>query len=110
MFPQFTLYQGANGREFRTYEPTVGILDFLCTDEQGNFIVLETKRNVPDRQAIGQTLGYMGWVREKLAKEGQDVRGILVASEVTDQLRMAAAAVPNLELYVYEISFNVRPA
>jgi hypothetical protein len=110
IFPQFTLYQGSAGREFRTYDPSVGILDFLCTDVQGNFVIVETKRNLPDRQAVGQTLGYMGWVKHKLATSGQEVRGILVASEVSDQLRMAAAAAPALSLYIYEISFDVRPA
>jgi hypothetical protein len=49
----------------------------------------------------------MGWVKTKVAN-GRQVRGILVASGVTDSLRMSIAAVPNLELWTYEISFALR--
>ncbi|MGD0205437.1 MAG: endonuclease NucS domain-containing protein [Dehalococcoidia bacterium] len=110
VFPDLALFQGAGGREFRTQDPSVGIIDFLCTDKKGDFVVIETKRETPDRQAIGQVLGYMGWVRQRLCTKGQSVRGILIANEVSDQLKLAAAVIPDLALYCYEISFNVRPA
>ena len=110
ILPDLELFQGSQGREYRTQDPSVGIIDFLCTDKNGNYVVIETKRAAPDRQAVGQVLGYVGWVRQKLCKQGQSVRGILVANEITDQLRLAAAAVPNLDLYLYEISFDIRPA
>lgn len=110
IFPHLELFEGSEGREYRTQDPSVGIIDFLCTDKNGNYVVIETKRAAPDRQAVGQVLGYVGWVRQKLCKQGQSVRGILVANEITDQLRLAAAAVPNLDLYLYEISFDIRPA
>jgi hypothetical protein len=110
IFPDLALFQGAEGREFRTQDPSVGIIDFLCTDKKGDFVVIETKRETPDRQAIGQVLGYMGWARQRLCTKGQSVRGILIANEVSDQLKLAAAVIPDLALYCYEISFNVRPA
>ncbi len=111
VFPSLKFVDG--GREYGTTDPRVGVLDFLCTDEDGNFVVVETKRNVPDRQAIGQILGYMGWVKAKLCRNNQSVRGILIAGEASDRLRMAVLAVPGLQLFVYEISFRLsldRPA
>lgn len=36
-FPDFELYEGARGKEFVTRDPSVGIIDFLCTDQNGNF-------------------------------------------------------------------------
>ena len=109
VFPSLDLYKGADGREFRTSDPGVGIIDFLCTDAIGDFVVIETKRDMADRRAIGQILGYMGWVSEKLCAEGQAVKGILLAGEPSDGLRLAVTPVPNLELYRYEISFAVGP-
>ncbi len=103
-FPHLDLYEGTRGREFVTADPGVGTIDFLCTDREGDFIVIETKRNLPDRRAIGQILGYMGWVQTRLA-EGRRVSGILIAGSGSDALRMAIAAVPNLDLWVYELSF-----
>src|SRR5690606_14092979 len=66
-FPDFTLFEGDRGREFITSDPSVGIIDFLCTDRTGDYVVIETKRNLADRQAVGQILGYMGWVKARLA-------------------------------------------
>ena len=85
----------------------MGTIDFLCTDRDGNFVVIETKRAQPDRRAIGQILGYMGWVQARLAK-GRRVSGMLLAGSGSDSLRMAIAVVPNLELWVYELSFSLR--
>ena len=92
-FPHLDLYDGTRGREFVTTDPGVGTIDFLCTDREGDFIVIETKRNLPDRRAIGQILGYMGWVQTRLAEERR-VSGILIAGSGSDALRMAIAAVP----------------
>jgi hypothetical protein len=109
VFPELQLYGGGQGREFRTTSPEVGVIDFLCTDRQGDFVVIETKRDTPDRQAVGQILTYLGWVRQMLCRDGKTVRGILIANDATERLRMAVAAVPNLELYLYEISFQLSP-
>ena len=46
----------------------------------------------------------MGWVQTRLA-EGRRVSGILIAGSGSDALRMAIAAVPNVDLWVYELSF-----
>lgn len=108
VFPTLRLYEGAAGREYRTSDPSVGILDFLCTDSEGNYVVIETKRDVPDRQAVGQILGYMGWVEQKLCPDDRSVRGVLIAGDASDGLRMAVSAVPNLDLRIYEITFALK--
>ena len=105
-FPHLDLYEGDRGREFITSDPGVGTIDFLCTDRDGNFVVIETKRDQPDRRAIGQILGYMGWVQTTLAK-GRRVSGMLVAGSGSDSLRMAVAVVPNLEVWTYELTFSL---
>jgi len=105
-FPDLDLYQGGRGKEFITTNPGVGIIDFLCTDRVGNFVVIETKRNLADRSALGQILGYMGWVAENLA-DGKSVRGILLVGTVSDALRLSVAAVPALEVMTYQLSFSL---
>lgn len=107
VFPNLALFNGAEGKEFRTTDPSVGILDFLCRDSSGNFVVIETKRDLAPRKAVGQILSYMGWVAEKLCAEGQLVSGILICGEQDDQLRLAAKPVPSLSLQTYEISFKL---
>ena len=109
VFPDLQPHEGDRGREFVTSNPSVGVIDFLCTDRRGDFVVIETKRGVPDRQAVGQILSYIAWVGQRLCRDGRTVRGILIANEATESLRMAVAAVPNLEIYLYEISFHLSP-
>ena len=110
VFPGLTLHGGDAGREFVTRDPAVGVLDFLARDEAGDYVVIETKRDTPDRQAVGQVLSYMGWVQNRLCADSESVRGILIAGDVSDKLRMAVAAVPNLEVRAYEVSFRLLAA
>jgi hypothetical protein len=50
----------------------------------------------------------MSWVRENVATEGQNVRGIIVASEVDDALRYAAKGLPNLSVKTYTVTFSLQ--
>jgi hypothetical protein len=47
----------------------------------------------------------MGWVRAHIAREGQPVEGLIIASEQGDQLAYAVSAVPNLAVLTYAIDF-----
>ncbi len=46
----------------------------------------------------------MNWVRENVASAGQNVRGIIVASEVDETLRYAAKGLPNVSVKTYSVS------
>jgi hypothetical protein len=50
----------------------------------------------------------MGWVAENM-DSSRPVRGIIVANEITPDLKMASSRVPHVQLIEYEISFNLRP-
>lgn len=60
-------------------------------------------------RVVGQILRYMAWVKKHLAS-GQRVRGIIVANEVTEDLRLAASLIPDLLLFEYSISMKLKPA
>ncbi len=91
------------GRQLDT--ATVGIIDLLAIDKNENLVVIELKAGKAGDSVCGQILGYVAWVREELA-EGKKVRGIIVASDFSDRLRYAAAAVDSLSLMRYSITFN----
>jgi hypothetical protein len=73
----------------------VGIMDFLAMDSNGDFVVIEIKRQATDR-TIGQILRYMGWVKTELCKEGQTVKGIIVAEQLDKRLRFALDVIENV--------------
>lgn len=85
----------------------VGIMDFLTVDAEGNFVVIEIKRQATDK-TLGQILRYMGWVQEELCKEGQKVTGIIIGEKKDTQLDFALKAVPNVKFIKLELSITLR--
>jgi hypothetical protein len=47
----------------------------------------------------------MGWVKKNLAKEGQNVRGIIITREYDVRLSLAASTNPNIKIKYYGIKF-----
>ena len=94
-----------NGGWGRQYETDVGRIDFLCEDEAASdLVVVELKRGKSSDRVVGQTLRYMGWVREHLA-DGRGVSGIIITHEYDDRVRYAVAELPNVEAWTYSVSF-----
>jgi len=94
---------GTTGRQFNT--EVVGIIDLLATDEAGNFVVIELKAGEAHDKACAQLLRYIGWVEISMAG-GKSVRGILVASDFTQNCRYAAKAAGRIQLRKYEVEFK----
>lgn len=85
-----------------------GRIDLLCKDKEGNLVVVELKRDTSSDRVVGQLLRYMGYVTEKHLKKGKVVRGIIVAHEADEHLRLALQAMPNVELKLYDVAVTVR--
>ena len=50
----------------------------------------------------------MNWVREHVAAENQNVRGIIVASEIDEKLRYAARGLPDVSTKTYGVTFSLQ--
>jgi hypothetical protein len=55
---------------------------------------------------MGQVMRYMGWVKEKL--NDNNVRGIIVAGKYDERLDYARKILPDLEVFIYEVKFNLK--
>jgi RecB family endonuclease NucS len=71
--------------------------------------VIELKRKATSDAAVGQVLRYIGWVKKHLAKDGQNVRGIIIAASVDDSLRYAASNLSNVSVKTYSVTFSLQP-
>ena len=70
--------------------PDVGRSDLICLDKKNNLCVVELKRGFSSDQVVGQTLAYMGYVRENIAGDGQGVKGLIIVGRYDERLRLAA--------------------
>jgi restriction system protein len=69
--------------------------------------VVELKKGRASDVVVGQVLRYMGYVKEELAEEGQDVRGVVIALEDDQRIRRALSMVPTIDFFRYQISFKL---
>jgi hypothetical protein len=104
--PGLTLYTD-NGVKGIEYPVEGGRIDLLATDRQGRFVVLELKLSQGRTKALGQLLYYMGWVDRHLGK-GR-CRGIIIASEIGEELATAVGRAPGVSVAEYRMNFSIEP-
>ena len=78
-----------------------GRIDILATDESGNNIVIELKAGTAPPTSINQILAYMGSFEDP-----STTRGILIAYDYPERVRLAAQALPNVQLLTYSYLFR----
>lgn len=105
--PGLQLYQeeGITGVEF----PVGGrFVDILAVDADQRLVVIELKVSRGYDRAVGQILRYMAWIKEHQAEEGQPVRGVIVAREISEDLKLACSSLADVSLFEYELSVTLR--
>ncbi len=90
------------------YSTSIGRMDLLCRSKNGDFVVIEVKRDYADDEAVGQLLRYMGWIYRH---KGTNVRGVLLAGGFTDKTKYARIGVikggdPN---YIKLLKYQIKP-
>ncbi len=83
-----------------------GRIDILAVDRQKKFVVIELKVGRGRNKTVGQLLYYMGWVDKHLGSE--PCRGMIIAKEIADDLRIAVERVPGVSLHQYKLSVTLQ--
>ena len=91
-----------NGKEFNT---DVGRIDILAVDKKDGLLVIELKAGKAKDGALGQLLGYMGFISNNIAK-GKRVRGYIIANDFDDRLKYAIKGLTNVKLKAYKVNFS----
>lgn len=105
--PSLKLYsdEGITGVEF----PVGGrYIDILAVDQAGDYVVIELKVSKGYDRVVGQLLRYVSWIKKNHAEPGQGVRGIIIAKQISEDLRLACSEVPSISLYEYSLSVAVK--
>lgn len=82
-------------------------IDILTLDKNNNYVVIELKVSRGYDRVIGQLLRYVSWIKKHQAEEGQDVRGIIIAREISEDLSLACDGLNNVELFEYQLSITL---
>lgn len=82
-------------------------IDILAVDKNNNLVVVELKVARGYDRTIGQILRYMAWIKKELADQGQLVRGVIVASHISNDLKLASFSLSNVELFEYKLAFSL---
>ena len=104
--PGLKLYEeeGVTGIEF----PAGGrFVDILAVDAKGGYVVIELKVSRGYDRVVGQLLRYMNWIEMHQADPGQAVRGVVVAKEVSEDLRLACRRLYGVRLFEYALSVKL---
>lgn len=100
------LYQaeGVDGEEF--YVPgTSRRIDILAIDKNNNFVVIELKVSRGYEKVVGQTLFYQSSIKTVFKQD--KVRAIIIAREITSELKTATQFLPDFELFEYQLSLTL---
>ena len=84
-------------------------IDLLAVDSSGNYVVIELKVSKGYDRVVGQLLRYVNWIKINQADEGQSVRGVIVAKNISEDLRLACAGLPDVALAEYELAVSIKP-
>lgn len=84
-------------------------IDILAVDKVTNdFVVIELKKGKESDPVVGQTLRYMGWVKENLCESTQSIKGFIVCKDVDERLGYAIQTVGDrIALKRYKIDFQL---
>lgn len=97
--------EGITGIEF----PVGGrFIDILATDAKGGLVVVELKVSRGYDRVVGQLMRYVAWIKKNLAEQSQNVRGVIVAREISEDILVACSMVPGVELFEYELSLSLK--
>ena len=100
------LYQadGVDGEEFYV-SGTSRRIDILAIDKNNNFVVIELKVSRGYEKVVGQTLFYQSSIKTIFKRD--KVRAIIIAREITSELKTATQFLPDFELFEYQLSLTL---
>jgi restriction system protein len=90
------------------YPSDTGPIDILAiSKDKKTLLVVELKKGRVSDNVVGQIQRYMGYVKEELAEDNQQVKGVIIALEDDLRIKRALSVTTNIEFYRYQVSFKL---
>jgi len=106
---KYSLYSDSEGNIGQQYPTEVGNIDILARElESNSYIVIELKKGRESDKVVGQILRYMGWVKENLCREGENVKGLIICKDKDEKLDYALTFVQDsVKVKYYKVNFQL---
>lgn len=92
----------------KEYPTDTGAIDILAiSKDKKTLLVVELKRGRASDNVVGQIQRYMGFLKEEVAEETQQVRGVIIALDDDIKIKRALSVANNIEFYRYQVSFKL---
>lgn len=105
---QYDIFEDEGEKVGQQYQTDTGQIDILAiSKDKKALLVVELKKGRASDVVVGQILRYMGYVKEVLAEDGQNIRGVIIAMEDDQRMKRALSMVPNIDFYRYEVTFKL---
>lgn len=82
-------------------------IDILAIDKNNDYVVIELKVSRGYEKTIGQALYYQSMVKSTFDVE--KARIILIAREISEELRMGTKYLSDVQLFEYQLSLTLNP-
>jgi len=82
-----------------------GRIDILAIDKKGKPVIIELKLSNGRNKVLGQILYYMSWIDINLGLG--ESRGIIIANDISSELRTAISRAPGVQLASYKMQFSI---
>jgi len=104
----YDIYEEEGELVGQQYLSDTGPIDILAiSKDKKEILVVELKKGRVSDAVVGQIQRYMGYVKEELAEETQNVRGAIIAFEDDIRVRRALSVANNIDFYTYKIQFEL---
>jgi len=70
-------------------------------------LIIELKRGRASDVVIGQIQRYMGFVKDELLENDQQVKGLIIGLEADNRLKRALSVCNNIDFYRYKVDFKL---
>ena len=99
-------HEGSKAQQFMTRS---GPLDILAiSKDKSEFLVIELKKGRASDEVVGQIMRYMGYIKNEVAKNGETVKGMIIALDDDPNLKDALAASNDIQFMRYEVKFELK--
>ena len=104
----YNIYEEDGELVGQQYPSDTGPLDILAISKDGKtLLVVELKKGRVSDNVVGQIQRYMGYVKDELAEDNQEVRGVIIGLEDDLRIKRALSVTNNIEFYRYHVSFKL---